>query len=64
MASQGRLSKVKRLNRQQRRALFDARVRNELHMSGEEFVRQWKSGVVRADRASVLRVAMLLPLAR
>lgn len=48
------------------RALFDHRSREELGISGEQFVRRWKQGkyVKRACEPKVLRVAMLLPLAR
>ncbi len=48
------------------RALFDQRSREELGISGAEFARLWRKGKY-ADRAcepKVLRVAMLLPLAR
>ena len=49
------------------RALFDQRSREELGISGAEFVRRWKKGKYadrRACEPKVMRVAMLLPLAR
>jgi hypothetical protein len=48
------------------RNLFDRLARRELGMSGEEFIRAWEAGVFDddPDRPEVMRVAMLLPLAR
>ena len=60
------LPAVRVLSRAEGRALFEQRSREELGISGEEFARRWKAGKY-ADRACeprILRVAMLLPLAR
>jgi len=48
------------------RGLFDRRSREELGIPGPEFVRLWRKGayVKRACEPKVMRVAMLLPLAR
>ena len=61
-----KLPKVRVLSKDQGRRLFDRRARAELHISGMTFVRRWKAGEYknRADRPEVMRVAMLLPLAR
>ncbi|PYM36272.1 MAG: hypothetical protein DME17_10420 [Candidatus Rokuibacteriota bacterium] len=55
------LPDVRILSPAEGRALFE-----ELGISGETFVRLWKKGkyVKRACEPKVLRVAMLLPLAR
>lgn len=46
--------------------VFDSAARNDLHMSGEEFLRRWDEGAFRADpdRPGVMDVAMLIPLVR
>jgi len=61
-----RLPKVRVLTRPQGRALLDRRAEAELHMSGVQFIRKWKTGKFgkRACRPEVMRVAMLLPFAR
>ena len=58
--------RVRVLTRSQGRALLERRARAELHMSAEQFIRQWKSGKFGrgACRPEVMRVAMLLPFAR
>ena len=66
MTSKNGLPRVRTLSRSEGFALLDSRARAELGISGAEFVRLWKAGkfAKRADRPEVLRVAMLLPLAR
>jgi hypothetical protein len=46
--------------------IFDRQARRYLGMSGDEFLRAWDSGVFDQDpdNPEVMRVAMLLPLAR
>lgn len=45
--------------------ILDELARRYLHMSAEAFVRAWNAGAIEhPDRPEVLRVAMLLPLAR
>ena len=46
--------------------VFDRAARNDLHMTGEEFLRRWDAGAFRADpdRPGVMDVAMLIPLVR
>jgi hypothetical protein len=46
------------------RQLIDERARRFLNMSGEEFRRRYEAGELDPDNDNVLRVAMLLPLAR
>jgi hypothetical protein len=66
MASRNGLPKIRTLSRREGFALLDRRARAELGVSGETFIRRWKAGryAKRADRPEVVRVAMLLPLAR
>lgn len=60
------LPKVRVLTRPQGRALLDRCAQAELQMSGEQFIRRWRAGKFgkRACTPQVMRVAMLLPLAR
>jgi hypothetical protein len=46
--------------------LFDRAAQNDLHMSGEEFLRRWDAGAFRADpdQPGVMDVVMLIPLVR
>lgn len=46
--------------------VFDRAAQNDLHMSGEEFLRRWDAGAFRADpdQPGVMDVAMLIPLVR
>jgi hypothetical protein len=48
------------------KALFERQAQKELNVSGAEFIRRWKAGryAKLACEPKVLRVAMLLPLAR
>lgn len=44
--------------------ILDRQARKHLGMSGEDFVRKYEAGEIEhADRADVIRVAMLIPLA-
>ena len=45
---------------------FDQAARNDLHMSGQEFLQRWDAGAFHAapDRPGVMDVAMLIPLVR
>jgi hypothetical protein len=60
------LPTVRVLSTTEGRALFDQRSREELGIPGAKFVRLWKKGkyAKRSCEPKVLRVAMLLPLAR
>jgi hypothetical protein len=52
------------LTRDEARALFDEAARENLNMSGDEFVRKWEAGEIDdPDRPEVMRVYMLLPWA-
>ena len=46
--------------------VFDRAAQNDLHLSGEEFLRRWDAGAFRADpdQPGVMDVAMLIPLVR
>jgi hypothetical protein len=46
--------------------VFDRAAQNDLHMSGEEFLRRWDAGAFRADpdQPGVMDVVMLIPLVR
>jgi hypothetical protein len=47
------------------RAMLDRAAREELNMSGEEFLRRWDAGDFEdSDDAAITRVAMLIPFAR
>jgi hypothetical protein len=53
---------VDEIDEEEGRALVDAMARENLGMSGEEFVRRWNAGdIPDPDRTEVLVVAMLLP---
>ena len=66
VASKTKLPKIKWLSRSEGLALFDRRARAELGVSGKTFIRRWNAGryAKRANEPKVVRVAMLLPLAR
>lgn len=54
-----------RVSGERLQAMFDARARHYLGISGEEFLRQWDAGEYRdCDSTPILRLAMLLPLVR
>jgi hypothetical protein len=61
-----RLPKIGILTPSQGRSLLDRRAKAELKISGKQFVRDWKAGKFarRACSPEVMRVAMLLPLAK
>jgi hypothetical protein len=53
---------VDEIDEEEGRALVDTMARENLGMSGEEFVRRWNAGdIPDPDRTEVLVVAMLLP---
>ncbi|MDP9470713.1 MAG: hypothetical protein M3Q71_08590 [Chloroflexota bacterium] len=55
---------VKYVSQAEGRAILDRQARKYLRMSGDEFVKKYRSGQLGdADRSAVLRVAMLIPLA-
>jgi len=58
--------RIGQLTRAQGRAVFDRAARRHLRMSGAEFRRKWEAGEFPDpdSDADVMRVAMLLPLAR
>ena len=66
MASKNGLPKIQTLSRSEGFALLDRRARAELGVSGKTFIQRCNARryAKRADRPEVLRVAMLLPLAR
>lgn len=57
---------LRRLSRAEARAILDGEARRTLGMSGDHFVRLWRRGRFKDpdSRPEVMRVAMLLPLAR
>lgn len=57
---------VEILTMEKGRAFFDARCRELLTMSGDEFLAEYDSGVVweRGDSEAVTELAMLVPFAR
>ncbi len=54
------------ISRTDGRALLDKQARRYLNISGDEFMYQWDAGrfIDNPDRPEVMRVAMLLDLAR
>jgi hypothetical protein len=53
------------LSQEERWEIFDRQSRRYLGMSGEDFLRAWDAGAMPdPDRPEVMRVVMLLPLAR
>jgi hypothetical protein len=48
------------------RALFEATAQRYLHISGDEFLQRWDSGLYRNEIAEsqAMRVAMLIPMIR
>lgn len=56
---------VEFLDRKQGWDLLDEHARRYLHMTAQEFIDAWNAGTIQdPDRPEVMRVAMLLPLAR
>lgn len=57
--------KARELTREEGRELFDRQAERYLGMSGDEFLRAWDAGAFEdPDSSEVMRIAMLLPLAR
>ena len=46
--------------------VFDRAAQHDLHMSGQEFLRQWDAGAFRADpdQPGLMDVVMLIPFVR
>jgi hypothetical protein len=57
---------IRELSPAEGRKLLDERAHHYLGISGDEFIRNWDSGVYskNADRREVMRVAAALPFAR
>lgn len=56
---------VVEVTREQGRAMLDRAARDELGMSGDQFLARWDAGDYEdADDPAVTRVAMLIPFAR
>ena len=54
---------VERISREEGKRLLDQQARRFLNMSGEQFVRDYRSGrIEHPHRLAVARVAILLPL--
>jgi len=54
--------KVRFLTVEEGKMLLDKQARRHLKMSGEEFVRRWKSRKIKnPDRPEVMQVAFLIP---
>lgn len=66
MATTLQLPPIRELSQDEGRKVFDQLARRYLNMSGEEFILAWEAGAFDddPDRPDVMRVAMLLPLAR
>jgi hypothetical protein len=66
MAVSAELKDVHELTAEEGWSLFDAQAKRLLKMSGDEFLKAWNGGYFDKDpdRPEVMRVAMLLPLAR
>jgi hypothetical protein len=60
------LPPIQELSLEEGRALLDRQARRYLNISGEEFVQQWHAGAFddNPDSPEIMRLAMLLPLAR
>lgn len=65
IASKG-TTKPQELSQEEGRAILDRQARHYLGMSGDEFMRAWNAGEFDddSDRPEVMRVAMLIGLAR
>lgn len=60
----GTNSRVRTLSKLEGQRLLDRQAQRYLGMSGDEFVKAWRSGRFKKDdRPEVTRVAMLLPFA-
>lgn len=59
-------TEIRELDQEEALLLFDAEARRSLGMTGEEFLRAWGAGEFDddPDRPEIMRVVMLLPLAR
>ena len=59
-------ARAEELDPEEARAIFDQLARQELSISGAEFIRRWDAGEYRgkADQPHVARVAMILPFGR
>jgi hypothetical protein len=59
-------TEVQQVDEDDARAVFDEQARQNLNMSGEEFLQAWDAGEFDADpdRPEVMRVVFLLPLVR
>jgi hypothetical protein len=59
------LPEVELLTQDEGRALFDARAREWLGMSGDEFIRAWEAGEIEdADRSDVMVLVLMMPMTR
>ena len=57
------LPDIELLTRGEGRALFDARAREWLGMSGDEFIRAWEAGEIEdPDRSDVMVLVIMIPL--
>ena len=57
--------RIRRINREEGRRLFNRLARRYMGMSGSEFIRKWDAGEFKdPDRPDIMQVAMLLPLSR
>lgn len=57
-------SNIKYISRREGSALLDRQARKYLNMSGDEFRRQYRAGMLDAEDSRVIRVSFLLPLAK
>jgi hypothetical protein len=57
------LPDIELLTRGEGRALFDARAREWLGMSGDEFIRAWEAGEIEdPDRSDVMVLVLMMPM--
>lgn len=68
-ATQQKNGRVHYLSREEGRALFDAQAREQMGMSGDEFIRRWEAGEFDAvidgpDHNKLMDLALLMPFGR
>jgi hypothetical protein len=57
-------SHIERISPRQGSALLNRQARKYLNMSGDEFRRQYRAGLLDTEDSRVIRVSFLLPLAK
>ncbi len=57
-------SNIKHISRREGSVLLDRQARKYLNISGDEFRRQYRAGMLDAEDSRVIRVSFLLPLVK